>query len=559
MSGNSEIIFLFGAGVSIPAGLPGIAKLTKDFENVQLSKELSEAYHYVKNILSAKTNEKVDLENILQSLTEFHSGPRETTHLFYQQPEQDLGKHQNQFPKLIKSIKNHLRKELEVPSSVDYLISLKGLLHRSHTVEIFTLNYDSVVETFCEKYDIQCSDGFDLYWNPTSFGKDKSVNLYKLHGSLYWFKTENGKLVKIPVKNLDVGNISYYSDEGISDEGMIYPTSIKELELDPYSYLRNKFIEKLSYADLLVVVGYSFRDKELVNIVKDKMKANHKLWLLIADLEPETIKQKILSDNTEQTDRIVTMSIDSRDAFGKRILNDKVNDIIGLKISEEDFLSNTSQTSSPQWNKLRALFPICETFNHVSKIKCLIEQMLRIQYKETLNPQPELVNDIFKYSLKFGIESCVKQDWINAEIWFQFLAYRLLDTELSQFEKLEFLEVGKKKINDQLGSKYNTWIGSSSPSELEFLINVDFEVLEETEPELKSVLVELIKAIKPFIKFMRIRTNDPTYLNERSEFANWLIKEGLSHCVIKLLKLVSSKLKDDVSLVNRWEHSLKLA
>ena len=81
----------------------------------------------------------------------------------------------------------------------------------------------------------------------------------------------------------------------------------------------------------------------------------------------------------------------------------------------------------------------------------------------------------------------------------------------------------------------------------------------ETEPELKSVLVELIEAIQPFIKFMRIRTNEPTDLNERSDFANWLIKEGPRHCVTKLLKLISSKIEDDESLVNRWEHSLRLS
>lgn len=95
---------------------------------------------------------------------------------------------------------------------MDYLLGLKGFVNSNNVIDIFTLNYDSVVETYCEKENINYSDGFELKWDFNNFEKIKKGNrLYKLHGSLYWFKTENNKLVKIPIKHCNTDGITYYS------------------------------------------------------------------------------------------------------------------------------------------------------------------------------------------------------------------------------------------------------------------------------------------------------------------------------------------------------------
>jgi hypothetical protein len=88
-------------------------------------------------------------------------------------------------------------------------------------LRIFTLNYDGTIEIICEKNNVDFSDGFNQYWNPDTFENAK-VNIFKLHGSLYWFRTASGKIIKVPVKGLPVRTLKYLSDETVS-EMMIYP------------------------------------------------------------------------------------------------------------------------------------------------------------------------------------------------------------------------------------------------------------------------------------------------------------------------------------------------
>jgi hypothetical protein len=65
-----------------------------------------------------------------------------------------------------------------------------------------------VVEAFCESNNISFSDGFTPYWDPEHF-EDKRVNIFKLHGSLYWFKTESGRIFKVPIKGLNLSKLKH--------------------------------------------------------------------------------------------------------------------------------------------------------------------------------------------------------------------------------------------------------------------------------------------------------------------------------------------------------------
>ena len=124
---SNKIIFLLGAGVSIPAGLKGIKTLTKLFEE-GLEGRHKEAYDFIKARLETKYD-YVDIEHILQQLNEFVYGTRETSYLFYGKPDDKLEGYQNEFFRLVNEIRVFLRETLEADFKINYLsgLELSGL------------------------------------------------------------------------------------------------------------------------------------------------------------------------------------------------------------------------------------------------------------------------------------------------------------------------------------------------------------------------------------------------------------------------------------------------
>ena len=82
------------------------------------------------------------------------------------------------------------------PADLDYLICVKDACRAKEfsSVDIFTLNHDTVIEQFLDLSHVKYTDGFGppindvRYWSPERF-EDHSYNvrLLKLHGSVNWF------------------------------------------------------------------------------------------------------------------------------------------------------------------------------------------------------------------------------------------------------------------------------------------------------------------------------------------------------------------------------------
>ena len=70
-------------------------------------------------------------------------------------------------------------------------------------IDIFSNNYDNSVEQFCDRYGLSYVDGFDNPgWNFETFMKlDGGMRLYKLHGSITWYRTEKGNYRGIQIRN----------------------------------------------------------------------------------------------------------------------------------------------------------------------------------------------------------------------------------------------------------------------------------------------------------------------------------------------------------------------
>lgn len=263
-----DILYLCGAGSSYPAHLPTMKKMTDEFYSEVRSGE--------RCLEIENQREKIEiLDKIVVDL--YHANDLESlmTVMIELRDDQKRILYEGKYPEIkiilpnsdqIQSaIQNYMRSKLDSVNSnvVDYLSPLIGLIPADHPMDIFTLNYDGIFEILAEKYDIQYTDGFSPFWNPKELeSKDFRIRIFKLHGSLYWLRTESGKIIRIPIKGLQTNRVKYLSDESLS-EMMIYPALQKEKYSEVYSYLSQSFITKLNTFDICVVIGYSFRDKDI--------------------------------------------------------------------------------------------------------------------------------------------------------------------------------------------------------------------------------------------------------------------------------------------------------
>ena len=146
------------------------------------------------------------------------------------------------------------------------------------TTRIVTTNYDMAMELYHWKKEMPIFDGFQTTGNPfirkytssipviknnrdgTTYAKNNGKLLIKLHGSIWCFKQGN-RLIKTIT---DPKSKDILSESQIGEQLMIYPTKEKPLMREPFYDFFSSF--KQQGWDILVVIGYSFRD-EPVNTI----------------------------------------------------------------------------------------------------------------------------------------------------------------------------------------------------------------------------------------------------------------------------------------------------
>jgi hypothetical protein len=146
-----------------------------------------------------------------------------------------------------------------------------------HCVPIFTTNYDLAIETLCEKkYNkYALTEGLEVdsfsktaHWKRNEFdlfnlweGHQNLVQ-FKLHGSVDWMRQEkSGSIVRAPAMYDALDSDEYQN-------AIIYPTGDKAANREPYFTAYEYFSRCCEQAELLIVIGYSFRDYEALTAVR---------------------------------------------------------------------------------------------------------------------------------------------------------------------------------------------------------------------------------------------------------------------------------------------------
>lgn len=181
---------------------------------------------------------------------------------------------------------------------------------------IFTTNYDLCVETYAHfnTEEILFSNGFDhsdprhIIWRRQNFEnlllapQKNNYILFKLHGSVDWYKTDQGDII--------LSSTPHYAGEDIQFRNvLIYPATRKIAIDDPY-FTAYEYLQRcLDTTVLCVVVGYSFRDYDTVTIFKRSLFYNKNLRIIIIDPEAKNIIKNNFSE-------IETRFIPIEHAFG---------------------------------------------------------------------------------------------------------------------------------------------------------------------------------------------------------------------------------------------------
>lgn len=172
-------------------------------------------------------------------------------------------------------------------------------------INIFTTNNDLFNEVALDSLNIHYINGFSgglkKYFNPaffnytyskrmdTSLEKFEPVNnmvyLYKIHGSVNWIEDKSNANSYFNIRELAE------IEEDYNGAAMIYPTPLKQNKSlgSPYVDLFREFQHKLLEANsVLFVIGYSFSDEHINDIIYRSLVTNSSLILCIINNLDET-------------------------------------------------------------------------------------------------------------------------------------------------------------------------------------------------------------------------------------------------------------------------------
>lgn len=174
----------------------------------------------------------------------------------------------------------------------DYLLPVTKMIKKFYNVQpqkidIVTTNYDRVLEYAISKSGYKYTDGFAGHalskFDGHSFGKNKTINIIKVHGSLNWV-THNGNRLFLPCT---------HEIDGLKSV-MILPSKRKfqDAYQEPFRTLIAKSDRFIENAHSFLVVGFGFNDEHLTPKIEEKIKQNTPI-VIITKEATASCRQKI--------------------------------------------------------------------------------------------------------------------------------------------------------------------------------------------------------------------------------------------------------------------------
>lgn len=282
----TRVGLFFGAGASVIAGLPTTEDIGKKFNLFH------DAYDWISKSLASYDVEEileiyqkaVDQGRELMSINEFLARltfpTRNKKNILINQSFTEVISYMDN---TIKNIFSNILPIFDIEKLVGgHVSNYRGLFDSLKQIQnntnIYTTNYDYVIKKFVEFYnlDYEYNSGVDIEHDfivktPKTvqhlfLSEKHRLDLYRLHGSIKWSKSDDSdKIYEISKTNSQISNYA-----------AVPPILGKSLKND-YPFLLpifNEYESEIMEDDVLIIIGFSFRDDDIRKVIKKRIKAN---------------------------------------------------------------------------------------------------------------------------------------------------------------------------------------------------------------------------------------------------------------------------------------------
>jgi hypothetical protein len=218
-------------------------------------------------------------------------------------------------------------------TDIAYLARLADFCSDGIGIDIFSLNHDLCIETALRELAKKSFiNGFTKDgWRSETFHKNSPIRLFKLHGSLDWADDELYGVCsfKFPRHN-------YAEDiEGQHRPLLIFGTSHKLSAREPFLSLAYHFAQCILKTKVLVIIGYSFGDAYIEEIIEQGLRGNTQLKIIVVspDAEKQVNDHRLLKNNP----RVFSISKGAKEVLNDGSLLTKVRQLLEESLIEAPF------------------------------------------------------------------------------------------------------------------------------------------------------------------------------------------------------------------------------
>ena len=289
LSYATNIGFFFGAGTSCAFGLPNIMTLTSECRERLNETEKKLLDKVAKSVIDLSGKPQVSIEDMLNYI-------RQICELTQGRKDYNFGgitgeEAANLDRKICEAVFTVIREKEEQADIAELrkFVAWYDSANRHFLKEIYTTNYDMLIEMALEANYTPYFDGFSGSYEPFFFPESiesfpneddstsKWIRLWKIHGSLNWMKkkqtpTSAERIVRI-------GKI-----DNPKDELMIYPSKDKYnlSRKEPFIAYFDRLKQYLQKGELVFIcTGYSFLDQHITDILFNAMRQNKRLYVMV--------------------------------------------------------------------------------------------------------------------------------------------------------------------------------------------------------------------------------------------------------------------------------------
>lgn len=279
---DGHVLFLLGAGASKPA-LPVSSELTvlvlasvdRAVEDFGPNSRVPQLWRGIRPVLEEIGSNVEDVYQAVETLSYQESDPtRYWATGFVDFPEYDRDRKEmaRDARWISRMIQGHTLGALNRAQRGAPLDHLELLLRASKT-GIVTLNYDQLLEYAGSQFGVRVSTGAEIWDGGFRWRfEPNAVPLLKLHGSMTWrgsrsLNHESGNRVPA-IGFYEVGELNEKAPNGLLDPTVIFGSGSKSNPASAFPALTRQFHDWLDESELLVVVGYSFRDQHVDEAIR---------------------------------------------------------------------------------------------------------------------------------------------------------------------------------------------------------------------------------------------------------------------------------------------------